>query len=569
MIKFPAAAYLSFQHEEQTERQSLWRSRWPLLVLACVGAFVMLPVFIYGLPSGADMVNHYRFAFGFHDALSTGRLYPGWMADSNSGYGDPSVRFYPPALYYLMAAMRALTGDWYKASIITFLFLTIAGAYGAYFWARSFVPRRFALWAGVFYALAPFHVNEMLENFLVAEYAGGAALAFAFGFVERVCRKGRWQDVAGLSAAYALLILTHLPLAVMGSLALLLYALVRLERGKVCMTLHRLGVAVAFGVAASAFFWMTIITELKWIRAGAGAVDSTGYYDYHNNFLFASFSYGNGLWWSNYIAFATVAMFAPVLVLLVRRSSLRGVRAVGIVLAFSFLMTTVISKPLWAVIPKLSDVQFPWRWLAITSLAGAVLVAISLPRWTEKLRKGNAGGWRKLAIPVAGSVVLSFGFLATHFMDRGYYLSRQQFNEQTQSFSSARGHELWRPIWAGGPVPPAMEKPVAVEGRAVSVTSWEAERGTFRVAEGVPTEARVRAFYYPHWKATADGQPLATRAADDGALLITLPREAASVELEFHEPLRTGLTSILSLIGWLSIGGLFIFASRQGDKQWK
>ena len=87
-----------------------------------------------------------------------------------------------------------------------------------------------AMWAAILYALAPYHVNQLYQAFLLAEFAGAAVLPFAFGFVERVCRRGRYSDIAGLAATYAFLILTHLPLAVMGSLALAIYSLARIER---------------------------------------------------------------------------------------------------------------------------------------------------------------------------------------------------------------------------------------------------------------------------------------------------------------------------------------------------
>lgn len=541
-----------------------WRRCWTLLALLGATFLVVLPIILYGSPTGADLPNHYRFASVFYDALRTGHLYPNWVACSNWGYGDPSVRFYPPALYYLMAAARALTGDWYAATLPVFTVLTFLGVSGAYFWARSFVPPRYAIWAGVFYAIAPYRLNESLENFILAEYAGGAALAFAFGFVERICRERRWRDVAGLGAAYAVLILTHLPLAVMGSLMLGLYALLRIERGKMRLTIGRLSAGVLLGLAASARYWVMMITEMRWIKVASGA--TTEWYDYNNNFLFTDFSYNTAIWWTNYIALASIVMFVPLVVLLRHRKA-RGLKALSIVALLSFIMTTRLSKPLWVIIPKLKEVQFPWRWLAVTSLVCSVLMAVCFPVWVEKLRGNNPKLWRKLALVAAGCVLLSTCFLATHFMERGYYFNRKQLYTEIESFDGAPGHELWRPVWSGKALPDRMERPISVEGRDVNVIAWEAERGTFQVTSGDATEARMRAFYYPDWSATtSDGQPLPVRAASDGVLLISLPPRAVSVEVKFYNPIQVQLAAFLSVIGWLSIGGLSIFSLRKGNK---
>jgi hypothetical protein len=542
-----------------------WRKLWPLLVLLAATALPLIPIIRNGVPTGADMLNHYRFGMTFYESLRAGQLYPGWLASSNVGYGDPSVRFYPPVLYYLMAASRALSNDWYAATLPVFAVLTFLGVCGAYFWARAFVAPRYAVWAGLFYAIAPYRVNESLEHFLLAEYAGGAALLFAFGFVERVCRERRWTDVAGLGAAYSMLILTHLPLTVMGSLMLGLYALMRIERARFWATVSRLGLGVLLGLVASSRYWMMMVSELGWIRAGTQP--PSGWYDYRNNFLFTDFSYSAPTWWTNYIAFATIAMFIPALILL--RHKGRGIKALATLAILSFIMTTSLSRPLWVIIPKLKDVQFPWRWLALTSAICAVMMAVALPVWVEKLKGNRANLWRKLSIVAGGCVLLSFGFLATHFMERAYYYNRQQFYAELQDLDGLRSHKDWWPVWVTGEkIPREMSEPVEAEGRDVTVRSWESERGSFEVSSGNVTEARVRALYYPHWTASMGGQRLATRAAEDGALLVSLPANTAGeVKVEFLEPLRVQAAGVMTALGWILILALLIFNWRARDRQ--
>lgn len=548
-FQFPARS-------EQAKGSGGWRRGWPLLMLMFATFLVVLPIIRNGSPTGADMLNHYRFAFTFYDSLKTGHLYPGWLASSNLGYGDPSVRFYPPALYYLMAAVHALTGDWFAGTLPVFAILTFLGVCGIYFWARAFVAPQYAVWAGFFYAIAPYRLNESLEQFLLAEYAGGAALVFAFGFVERICRHRRWPDVAGLGAAYALLILTHLPLTVMGSLMLCLYALLRLERGKVRETIVRLGLGVLIGLAASSRYWVMMVSELGWIRAGT--TPPVGWYDYRNNFLFTSFDYSAGIWWTNYIGFATLAMFVPVAVLW--RHKGRGTKALGILALLSFIMTTSLSKPLWVIIPKLKDVQFPWRWLALTSALCAVMMAVSIPYWMEKMLGERANLWRKFAILAGGCVLLSSCFLATHFIEKGYYFNRQQFTEEIQAIDGARSHKDWWPIWVTGEeIPRRMSEEVEIDGRSVLNISREAERFTFRVSSGSVTQARLHTLYYPHWKASAGGQELQTRPSADGALLVSLPPNDGPVEVEFREPPRVQIAGVITALGWILILASLVF----------
>ena len=112
-----------------------WKSalghRQPAVVFAVVASFaVIVPAILWGIPSNLDLTNHFRFTLPFYDAIAAGDLYPGWLAESNGGYGDPSFRFYPPALYYLLALARFVTGNWYGATLVVFVLFSIAGGVG-------------------------------------------------------------------------------------------------------------------------------------------------------------------------------------------------------------------------------------------------------------------------------------------------------------------------------------------------------------------------------------------------------------------------------------------------------
>src|SRR5690349_6902830 len=144
-----------------------WR---PAIGFAVVASFVvMVPAILWGIPSNLDLTNHFRFALPFYDAIVAGNPYPGWLAESNGGYGDPSFRFYPPALYYLLAVARFVIGNWYGATLVVFVMISIAGGLGMYFWSKS-------SWAAFFYALAPYHLNQLYQATLLAEWAGSAVL---------------------------------------------------------------------------------------------------------------------------------------------------------------------------------------------------------------------------------------------------------------------------------------------------------------------------------------------------------------------------------------------------------
>jgi 4-amino-4-deoxy-L-arabinose transferase-like glycosyltransferase len=552
-----------------------------LFIVAAVAIAVLLPIMVFGIPNGADLPNHLRFAVPFHDAIQSGHFHPGWLAESNYGLGDPRFIFYPPSLYYLLSGARTLTGQWYSAAILVFIFLSVAGGLGAYFWARTIFNPTVALWTGVLYALMPYRLNELYQASLLSEYAACSLLPFVFCLVERINRRKSILDIVGLAAAYALLVLTHLPTAMIGSIALVIYALVRIERKARLSTIARLALGVALGLAASSFFWTSMLAELTWIK-GNGAAPNP-YYDYHLNFLFSRAALTNrNTWYANILALAMIGFLLPGLVFIWRwcktnfslslqpeQPSERkrqtevcrttaSLNAPLVLLVVTFLMATSISKPVWAIVPKLSEVQFPWRWLSITSLMGSIVVAASLPQWREQLRQRLRP--RDLVVGVV--FILSLVFVGTQIIQDSEYISRTKFETMTQDVRGAVSFKDWLPASAREfNNVEKMSAKADAGSRPLTITEWEAERRTFQLGAGPENILRVRTYFYPRWTAKADGRTLPVTANPDGLILISAPSQATEIHLTFEPPTRVHLFELVTGISWILILGTLVFAS--------
>jgi hypothetical protein len=540
--------------------QSLTPTAKGLIGISLVAIAIMAPTLIWGMPSSRDLTNHFRFALPFYDSLRAGNFHPGWLAESNSGFGDASFRFYPPALYYLLALFRLVIGNWFAATITTATFLFALGGFGVFFWARALGQERNAMWAGILYTAAPYHLNQFFQSFMLAEFAAAAILPFVFAFTERVCQRRRAPDMAGLAACYAILILTHLPLAVIASVALLLYAVVRREKQNFLKTLGCLAGSVAIGLAASSFYWITMLAELSWIRADRINPDPS--VDYRQNFVLSTFStdYLN-VWWMNILLLMTAAMFWPAVALLWRsaRSSLRNhqpengkaIKAMAAVLLLTIFMATPLSRPLWNLIRPLRETQFPWRWLAITSIICPLLLVTAIPFWKNLGRAHK----RSLTLLAAGTAAIALSFSASHIIREAFWLTPHQFEKRLAEIPGSESVSQWWPASVHEPVQ-VMSVPVAANSRPVTIESWTPERRVFSVGPGAPVDARIRTFFYPHWTATAAGVNLSVRADKDGAILIALPDNATRVTLEFREPPRVRRAAVLSLVGWMVVAFL-------------
>ncbi|SRR6266498_34645 len=539
------------------------RYYWSAALIAIAGLLALLPAVVLGIPAGHDLPNHLRLAVPFYNAIHLGHLHPGWLAEANGGFGDASLRFYPPALYYWLFLTREITGSLYSGFLLGFVLLSILGSLGAFFWAKSFVRTSVAVWAAIFYAFIPYRINQFYGASLLAEYAAGTVLPFALAFVHRICRHNRWSDAVGLGISFALLILSNLPLAIIGSLALLGYGLLSIDKTTARSSLLRLSTGVLLGLAVSAFYWSTVISELRWIRNQVLTPDEavTSYFDYRKNFAFSPFSLNNtNSWFANTLALSTLSMaFAPLIMLLWRRRPKLGrdLKVVFALFGFSFFMVTDLSRPLWFAIPKLKEVQFPWRWLAVCSAAVALLTAASIPFCREYFR----GRLRPLAIIAMGGVLISITYSGARIRDANY-LPRFEFGSASNTIFATNSIDYWLPVWIHKR-PQPMAQPVETTDRVVQIEYWQAETRRFSIGPGPAEEIRIRTFYYPHWQAMSSGRTLNTRPAYDGSLLISIPPEAVDVALQFREPKRVWIALGVSAIGLLSSALLLFYDSRR------
>lgn len=523
-------------------------------LLFLVSAAVTLPIFFYGIPSGNDLPQHYQFALTFNENIQNGIFYPSWSAASNAGFGDVGIRFYPPFSYYVLIVFRLLAGNWYEASVLVFCFWFFIGGTGAYLWAREWFGKQASLCAAVIYILMPYHVNQIYNAFTYAEFAASAILPFCFLFTTRICRKGNFKDVVGLSVFFALLVLTHLPMTVIGSMALLVYALASLEKSRLVSTLAKLFCSVFIGLSASAFYWVRMISELNFVKHSTEEFTSQ-FYDFHINFLVAFLyvpvsSYNDrSLWFADLMLLITLALILPGALIFyckTKGTSKPKLYNAAFLLIFAVFISTPLSLFIWDNFKILQKVQFPWRWLAIISLCGVIFTAAGFEYLGECFRTKM----RPLALIMVGLIIAGVVFSATQVIKPAVYIPRREFIEKVKKLPDAPSYDCWLAVWSVKTALANTER-VSTKDRKVDNIVWNPTTRVFRVAEGEAQTARIATFYYPHWQATINGEEVTIEKDTDGVILIPLPPQQAEVRLFFREPFFVRAANILSAAGWL------------------
>jgi Predicted integral membrane protein len=538
----------------------LSKERRYLGIVCLIAIAVMLPIAIFGIPTGNDLSQHFQFAQAYYDSILNGDGFPNWSSRENFGYGSIGIRFYPPLSYYVLAFARIISGSWFDAAWMAFMSWMVLGCLGIYFWARWWMKPKEATIAAAFFATFPYHLNQLYIAFVYADFAGAAILPFCFGFLTRVCDRGKRSDVLGLAASFAALILTHLPTTIIGSMCLAFYMLAFLQKGKITRQIANAGVGIGLGLAASSYYWVRMISEMSWLNH-ASEQYSSGHYFYGNRF-FPTFLYGiatdhkDNLVLSDILTTLSLLCFTAALFYLLYRKIQNAeigreslVFKIALPLAgFAFFMTTPFSRPIWAIAEPLQKIQFPARWMSVVAMCGALIVGAS----AHFISKGNFLKQRRWAYTTIAfvSMFLFIDFVYIWYPSAFVPTPRAEFESQMRELSDQENHQFWWSVWSQPNALKIKEKVVA-NGRKSTVTNWNPEERSFAVESGQAENVRVATFWYPRWQAEVNGNPVEVGRDENGAILIPVPAEKATVRLWFQETAGFRIACVISGLAWL------------------
>lgn len=531
----------------------------PAALILVAALLLITPMFIHGVPSGNDLPQHFQFALSYRSSFAAGIPDPGWSADTNHGYGDVGVRFYPPLAYYVLNALRTISGNWHDATILSIGFWFVLGGIGVYILAREWFESTPSVAASITYLLLPYHVNQIYNAFFYAEFAAAGIIPYCFFFVTRLVRNCSPANVLGLAAAYSLLLLAHLPTALIGSIALLVYAIFSLtEKGRL-RALVSLAAGASLGVAAASFYLLRVVIELRWLKHASSGFASSAY-DFKNNFLFGYFFVGaenywdRNLWFGDAMLLITALLACSAAIIYYLRGhgeTTRSLRPMIALLALGIFFATPLSVPIWERAEVLRSIQFPFRWMSMVTLAGAVIVASGV----AAIRTTFATSLRPAAIVFLGLGAIAFVFSVNQVIRPAIHLNRAVFNTNIAALNSAPSCECWLPVWAS--IPASDDSVIGTDVRTVRAIDRNPHLRSFEVDAGLATSVPLATFYYPHWNAKIAGKDAKVEKNQDGVIVIDVPENASKIELSFDEPNYVHLSRIISALAWLVIVGGF------------
>jgi hypothetical protein len=368
----------------------------PFLIL------IFLTSSYYLLQSGFFYVHDFPIAARIAEmagAISSGHFPVRWSANFGYGFGMPLFNFYAPLPYALAALLYFLNINLINLIKIFYLLINFLTLWGSFKLGKRLAGVSAGLALALLFTLAPYRALLLFVRGALSEAFALAFFPWAMlALVNLIKNKGQLaQNHLLLFLSLLAIVLSHNLSALIFIPLLLIFAL--LLAGKKIWS-----ILLTFILAAltSSFYILPAFFEKDLTRVAAIFTD---YFDYRLQFVYIrqlfwdNWGYGGSSWgvedhisfFLGYGQYLSLFILAFLLIknfyLAIKKEEFKKIlkkRGLKITLIFTglFLLSLFLSLQksqfFWSLLPVLSYLQFPWRWLGPASFFLAVAFSASL-----------------------------------------------------------------------------------------------------------------------------------------------------------------------------------------------
>jgi hypothetical protein len=549
------------------------RSRSPLILLILLSLLVLAPLLASGYFLRAHDARHSLIWLVEYDqGIRSGFLWPRWAPDHSQGFGYPLFTFYAPFAFIIAEGFHLLGASIVGAVKLTWALATLLAGVSMYHLARRLWGIGPAFIAGLLYMVAPYHLVNSYVRGSLAEFVALALYPWVIDSFLLLLRRKTMRSIVPAALSLGLLIMTHSVTLMLLPPLLALFILYWLlldwrQRGRWPWrtTYYALAAGLLGGLLA-AIFLLPVLAETRYIVVDQWLPAES--YNYPQQFLYLfqlfdfAWDYGFALPGPDDGMNLSIGLWLVILGLAALPLGIKSLsrhRALFwsffILALLSLFATQAPSKIFWDAIPMIKLVQFPFRFLApstlFLSLVAAGIVTALLPESQE--------AFHPLLLVLALAILLGSWHYAqpqhtpappsaqTPVADIQFELD---YPDMRGSTAFAGDKPVTSPkveaYLAGQPLPLAE----IIQGTG-SVASIDHGAGVEQVAvlADVPITLQFYTYWYPGWRAWVDDQEVAARASGPDALItLDVPAGEHHVRIRFtNTPLRT-LAAIISLL---------------------
>lgn len=417
-----------------------------IIVLSIIPA--ILPLFNPGFYVMHDDEQIGRL-FDLHASLISLHIPPRIVPNLGFGYGYPFFNFYPPFAYYMGEFFHVLGFGYIVSTKLMLATVFVSSAYFMYLFSKQFIGRLGGLLSSVAYTYASYRAVDVYARGAFAEAAAFPFIPLLFWSTYKVYKTNKWIYILISAAALGALILSHNLIAIMTLpfLCVWILYLLSFSKNKKQFFQSSLGAGI-LGFSLTAYFWLPSYFEREFTLINI-LTSELANYSLHFVCTYqlwdSPWGYGGSIQGCfDGISFeigkiqllASFASFVLAIVWLSKRK--KAIKLFPIIIFSLFLagcifLMTKFSKPLWDAITPLWYIQFPWRFLLISSFVSAFLTGAVVSFISNKYIRMFT------AMFLAGLIIyLSFGkFTPERFVnvDDNFYINSEKIRWDTSSLA--------------------------------------------------------------------------------------------------------------------------------------
>ncbi len=524
-----------------------------IIVTVCI--FFLWPLFRQGFYVTHDSEPQLARMTAVYKAVVDGHIPARWAKDLNYRYGNPSPNFFFPLNGYLNTLLHLIGFSFQDSYKILMAVSLIASTVFFYLWMTELFERKIALLASFFYGLAPYHLLDIYVRGQLGEMLTFMFIPLLFFSIERNSKTPSTVNSILGGISYALLVLSHNVLGFIFSFVAGIYIIIRNWKKWKRMG-NSLGM-MFLGLLLAAFFWIPALYESRYINS---ELFVGGFFRDHfiNPFrlFYAPWGFGSdinklgGL--APYIGIIQGLLLFSSIIVFITSQKKRSIVFWFIITVFSIFMTLPLSSFIWENVNFIEQFQFPWRFLAIVSLSGSVLIGYVF----SSLRV-----YALSVILTIFMILLSFPLVRINsFTDKP-----DQFYLDYPGTGAYHGESTT--IWTAGDASVFPKAPIEIiEGKgAVTDYSRKTQEHQFVVQANSPVKIVDNTTYFPGWHVNVDGVETPIEFQDTnhrGLITFSVLQGKHAVSVMFEETKIRLLADALSVSVFAAMILLLIFRNR-------
>lgn len=523
-----------------------------ILFLSIISWYGMRALFHSGFYTSHDGWHQVARLFYFHQALIDGQFPPRWSGGLLHGFGYPLFIFSYHLPWWIAELFLRLNFTIFDAIKAVFIVTYALSGWAMYLWIRDMWGRGAGLAAATTYLFTPYRFAVMLVRANIGEAVSFFFLPLIFWALFRLHKKMSVSSIALGSVGITGFLLSHMMVVFLFALTLLSFSFVLFWKtnhkrsflvASILMTFLGFGGAAYYLFPAIVYRPMTVFTSVY-----------HGLYRDHftplTKLLYSPWGYdligtpGEMSRQVGVVLWAIAGITCTVLIYqIIRKRSFTSQSWLGVSFVIGFITSIFMMLPqslfLWKLVESATLVDFPWRFLAVTTLSASVLAG-----WLIHQVKGKA------------QIVLIGVLLITSFYTTRNYLRVNQYIDipvSTYLFSeiTTNTDDEYLPSWVDRWFARKELPRIAAVSASISNLQQTSNKITFISNENQPEQVQIHYMFFPGQKAFIDEKESPISKSKQGAILVHLPAGEHRVRIQFFP---TPIMRLGELVTYLSLG---------------